>query len=63
MGRKRNSILLLLLEKAFGQGRKEILPVSLFLPAAQPTGQGKGSVLLLLLLLLVGVTTFHTTVS
>ncbi len=35
-----------------------------FLPAAQPTGQGKESVVLLLLLVVVvGVTTFHTTVS
>ena len=34
--------------------------VSIFLPAAQPTGQGKESVVLLVV---VGVTTFHTTVS
>ena len=36
--------------------------VSLFLPAAQPTGQGKESVVLVVVVVVVGVTTFHTTV-
>ncbi len=39
---------------------------TLFLPAAQPTGQGKESVVLLLVVVVVvvvvGVTTFHITV-
>ncbi len=48
--------------KSFRTKSENFWFLSAFLPAAQPTGQGKESVVLLLVVV-VGVTTFHTTVS